>query len=273
VNLAREFLHQHERIARDTAAIARIAQEQCQRDILARPQYAESGRLQRFGYQVFSQNDEDGMIAEAFRRIGVTDRVFAECGVDNGLETNTTYLLAQGWRGYWFEGNAVKAEQIRRTFRREIASGQLTFTHAMLTRENIAGLFERAGVPPTVDLLSIDVDQNTSHLWRALSAFHPRLAVIEYNPAFPPGIAWEVRYEPNAVWDGSLWFGASLKTLESIGAAHSMALVGCNIVGVNAFFVADEFTSHFAAPFTAEHHYEPPRLELLRTAGNPRGWR
>lgn len=253
--------------------MALIAQEQHRQAILSCAKYSKPGRLQPAGFQVFSQDDEDGMIAEIFRRIGVTDRVFVECGVDDGLETNTTYLLSQGWSGFWFEGDATKCASIRAGFRRELAAGQLVLTESFLTRENIAARFASARVPTAFDLLSLDVDQNTSHLWRALGGYRPRVAVIEYNAAFPANVDWEVPYDATATWDGSLWYGASLKCVERIGAAQDMALVGCNLTGVNALFVSTEFASHFAAPFTAEHHYEPARLELLRTVGHPRGWR
>jgi hypothetical protein len=229
--------------------------------------------LQRFGFQVYSQTDEDGIIAEIFRRIGTTDRVFVECGVEDGRETNTTYLLAQGWRGFWFEGSGEGVTAIRRTFRREIANGKLTVTHAMLTRENVADLFARVGVPSTFDLLSLDIDLNTPHLWRALTSYRPRVAVVEYNASFPPSVAWEVPYIADAIWEGSNWFGASLATMEQIGTTQDMALVGCDLAGHDAFFVRVDLTGdYFAAPFTAAHHYEPPRYYLTRTHGHPRGW-
>jgi hypothetical protein len=42
------------------------------------------------------------------------------------------------------------------------------------------------------------------------------------------------------------------------------ALVGCNLAGVNAFFVrADLAWDRFAAPFDAENHFEPPRFYLV----------
>lgn len=36
--------------------------------------------LERYGYKVYSQNDEDGIIAEIFNRIGTTDKRFVEFG-------------------------------------------------------------------------------------------------------------------------------------------------------------------------------------------------
>jgi hypothetical protein len=43
------------------------------------------------------------------------------------------------------------------------------------------------------------------------------------------------------------------------------ALVGCDFIGTNAFFVREELATaeRFAEPFTAENHHEPPRVAML----------
>jgi len=61
--------------------------------------------LASYGYKVFSQFDEDGIIDEIFKRIGTTNKTFIEFGVGDGTENNTIYLLLQGWKGLWIEGS------------------------------------------------------------------------------------------------------------------------------------------------------------------------
>ena len=56
-------------------------------------------RLERFGAKGYSQNDEDGIIREIFKRIGTTNKRFVEFGTGNGLENNTVFLLCQDWSG------------------------------------------------------------------------------------------------------------------------------------------------------------------------------
>src|SRR4051794_30133259 len=70
---------------------------------LEKPRYADPKRLLRYGAKVFSQNEEDGMIQEIFKRIGTGPRTFIEFGVENGVQCNTVKLLLQGWRGLWLE--------------------------------------------------------------------------------------------------------------------------------------------------------------------------
>jgi len=222
------------------------------------PRYSDRRRLLRYAAQVCSQNGEDGMIAEIFRRIGTTNRVFAEVGVGDGNETNTSFLLSQGWTGYWFDGADNLVDTLKR--RSDLDSGSIRFRIAHVTRENVALLFADAGVPAEIDLLSVDIDQNTYFAWEALDRYRPRVAVIEYNASVPPDIDWKVRYEASRTWDGTNNYGASLKAYELLGRRLGYSLVGCDFIGINAFFVRSDLAGDlFAAPFTAENHYEPPR--------------
>lgn len=224
---------------------------------------ASAGRDPRelclFTTQCFSQGPEDGIIAEIFRRIGMRDRFFIEIGAGDGRENTTRLLLALGWSGIWVEGSAPACAAIRRDFAGPLASGQLKLIEAMVTAENIGPLLREADAPQICDYLSVDLDMNTYHIWKALADLAPRVACIEFNASIPPSYEFTVPYDPAAVWDGSNWYGASLKSLELLGAEKGLRLVGCDFYGVNAFFVtADEDLSAFVEPFTAEKHYQPP---------------
>jgi hypothetical protein len=209
--------------------------------------------------QCFSQGPEDGCIAEIFRRIGVGDRFFVEIGAGDGRENTTRLLLTLGWSGIWVEGSARNCAAIRRDFAAPIAQGRLRLIEAMVTAETIEGLLRGAGAPERFDQLSIDLDMNTYYIWEALKPFRARAACIEYNASIPPSWEFVVPYDRHAVWDGSNWYGAGLKSLQLLGEAQGYRLVGCDFYGVNAFFVASsEPLAEFAEPFTAEKHYQPP---------------
>src|ERR1700719_4233707 len=80
------------------------AAEYLERNLHRNPKYDDALRLARHEFSVFSQFGEDGAIREIFRRVGETNRFFIEVGVGDGLENNSAYLLAKGWRGIWVEG-------------------------------------------------------------------------------------------------------------------------------------------------------------------------
>ncbi|MCB1226107.1 MAG: hypothetical protein KDK99_09885 [Verrucomicrobiales bacterium] len=218
-------------------------------------------RLLRKAHQCCSQNGEDGMIGEILNRVGTSNCSFLEIGVGNGMENNTAYLLALGWTGFWIDGSTefLKAAD----FWNHQSPGCVKARQSFVTKANVSDVVANMGVPIEIDLLSVDIDQNTYYIWESLAHLRPRVAVIEYNANITPETEWKVSYSDSRCWDGSLNFGASLKALEMLGERLGYALVGCNITGVNAFFVRNDLVGdHFEPPFTAENHFEPPRYSL-----------
>jgi hypothetical protein len=233
--------------------------------------YRDPRRLLTHGAQYFSQNFEDGMIAEIFRRIGTTNRTFLEIGVGNGSENNTASLLSAGWSGFWIEGDVDCVGSIEsQLLKMPKISKRLKVQQTFVSPDNIAGLLSEMGVPDEIDLFSLDIDLNTYHIWAALEGFRPRVVVVEYNAAFPPGLEWIHPYSEQGGWDYTQDFGASLKAFELMGKKHGYSLVGCDITGINAFFVRDDMMGdHFEGEHTAENHYEPPRYSLTHRYGHP----
>jgi hypothetical protein len=254
--------------------VAVLLKEQLLDRELAKPPYTLPLRLERHGLKVYSQFDEDGIISEIFRRIGSTTKTFIEFGAETGLETNTTYLLLQGWRGLWMEGSKERVSRIESTFADVIESRRLAVKQAFITAENINDLI-RPTFTGEIDLLSIDIDGNDFWVLRALDVVRPRLIVSEFNSKFPPPISIVPAYDPAYKWRFDDYMGASLTGLTRMLAAKGYLLVGTNFPGLNAFFVRNDLVGdRFAAPYTAEHHWNPPRYYLwqLYTAGHKPGW-
>jgi hypothetical protein len=237
---------------------------------LAKPRHGDPKRLLRHGFKVYSQCDEDGILQEIFRRIGTTNRVFVEFGVEAGMECNTVKLLVEGWSGLWMDGSPANVAQIQGHFATFVRDGKLGVLEAFITAENINALLQQGGISGAIDLLSIDIDNNDYWVWKAIEAVKPRVVVIEYNAALRPPLSLVVPYDPMRRWAGTNYFGASLEALVRLGRAKGYRLVGCSISGANAFFVQDEAAGdHFLDPATAEEHYEPPRYFFgVLTAGH-----
>jgi len=233
--------------------------------------YDAPRRLERHGFRSFSQNDEDGILQEIFRRIGPGSKTFVEFGVQNGLQNNTRLLLYQGWRGLWIEADAAACRSMRRSFAPELATGQLTLSQSFVTAENIGSLIEATQLQE-IDLLSIDIDGNDYWVWDAIS-IRPKVVAIEYNAKFRPPTKWVMQYNPKHNWDYTDYQGASLESLTELGRRKAYTLVGCCLAGVNAFFVRDDLLQdHFAEP-DASALYNPPRYYLQRflASGHPTG--
>jgi len=221
-------------------------------------------RLEHYGMQQFSQNDEDGILAEIFRRIGTTNHTFVEFGVKNGTECNTVSLLIQGWNGLWIDGSTDASKEQQRVFRRWVESGNLRCANQLLTRDNIDSVITSSGVTGEIDLLSIDVDGNDLTLWQAITCVKPRVVVIEYNGWIAPPVQWCLPYDPKHVWDGqSIALSASLEAMTVDARKRGYELVACNIIGLNAFFVrSDLCEEHFASDRSPLALYHPRRYWL-----------
>lgn len=242
-----------------------------ERNLYNNPKYDSPDKLTKFEFQAFSQFGEDGIIKEIFRRIGTTNKYFVEFGVEDGSETNTTYLLYQGWKGLWIDGSAANIGSINRTCANAIQKKQLTAIESFITAENIESIFAKGNVPQEFDLLSIDIDRNDYYIWNAITHYNPRVVITEYNSIFRPGDEFVVKYDPNAMWDKSSNFGASLESMTKLAESKGYKLVGSSFAGLNAFYVREDVMGdHFTGPFTVENHYEDPKYYLYTKRGHPR---
>lgn len=217
-------------------------------------------RLEHFGFKIFSQSDEDGIIEEIFNRIGTTSRIFVEFGAETGDENNTRYLLEQGWTGLWMEALGQYADAIRSGQKRRIESGQLKFIETAVTAENINDLILSAGIKGEIDFLSIDIDGNDYHVFEAIDVIQPRVICLEHNHCCPPPIDWIMPYNPNHRWvSGSPEYGASIVALEKLAHSKGFILIGCGLYSANGFYVRADLVDEqkFSAPFSASRFFNP----------------
>lgn len=235
------------------------------------PKYTDSRHLANHEQRTYSQNGEDGVIQHLLSKLKIESGTFLEIGVEDGLENNTRLLLEKGWHGTWIEAGRSNIKKIYRNFQGEIKTGQLKVIHHAVTPGNINRLLELHDIK-RVDVLSIDIDLDTHHVWRAIALPPPAVAVIEYNASHIPPSRVETLFVEGRCWDGkSAHYGASLQSIVDIGNAQGLLLVGCELSGVNAFFVRSDLVSQdlFLMPNDALFHYEPAR-HLISPPGVPR---
>jgi hypothetical protein len=217
-----------------------------------------SDTINRYERKWSSQNGEDGILHEIFRRIGATAPFFVEFGVEDGRECNTAALVRAGWNGMMIEGDPQKFAALSVTYADAPA---VRLVNAYVTAENIAGLFAANGVPTELDLLSIDIDGNDYWVWEALAAYRPRVVVIEYNATHPPPERWVMTYDPAHRWGDDTYYGAGLASLAALGARLGYALIGTEVRGVNAFFVREDVLPATGFPrLGAAEAYHPPTV-------------
>ncbi len=226
--------------------------------------------LNRAGFKVFSQTDEDGISLEILRRIGITGAgSYAEFGVGDGLENNTLVLAARGFRGFWVGGQKLAFDSVD--------NERFTYIRAWITLENIVSLARR-GLESidiqSLDVLSLDLDGNDLYFAGALldAGIRPKLFIAEYNAKFPPPIEFSIDYDAGHIWKQDDYMGASLASLVKLFDAHGYRLVCCNShSGANAFFIDRQYAAAFVdVPERIEELYVPPRYHLFKSYGHAR---
>jgi len=204
----------------------------------------EISDLKIFEQKVYSQNGEDGIIIMIFKKIGTLNKFCVEFGVGDGRENNTRYLIERkGWTFLNMDCSHTAPPSAKKEF---------------ITADNINDLFEKYMVPNEFDLLSIDIDSNDYWVWKAIKNYSPRVVVIEYNASIPPDQAKAIEYDPNAEWDGTDYFGASLLALEKLGKEKGYSLIGCESKGINAFFIRNDLLKNNFKARSAIEVYFPP---------------
>ncbi len=217
-----------------------------------------AGGLTRFEYRVFSQNGEDGVLAELLRRAGVTrPGSFVEFGVQSGREGNCVFLAdVLGWSGLFMEMAEDQHAALERKYR---ANPRVRTQRAQVTADNVEDLFARGGVPEEPDVVSIDVDGPEYWIWQALRRFRPRVVVVEYNSSLDPATRLVQPADAPAGWSGTDHYGASLGALDALAEEKGYQLAHTELAGVNAFFVrADldiELPPRDAIPARAPNHF------------------
>jgi hypothetical protein len=214
--------------------------------------------LAPFELSIFSQNGEDGVIAEIVRRIGANDAFFVEVGASPN-EANCLLLAdAFNWRGLFLESSG---NEYRGLSRKYAGVPRIQVVQAHVTRANFSGdVLKSNGVPSNFDLLSIDIDGNDYWVWEALTNFNPRIVVIEYNSGLDPSSELVQPYEPDRAWDGTSFYGASLGALQRLAHKKGYRLVHVELTGTNAFFVrqdvaAGNFLQESAVTSRAANHF------------------
>ena len=232
------------------------------REIIERSRYHKNPLNKGSVLNGFSQNEEDYITLEIIKRLGLNNGYFVEFGVGDGTENNSIILLAAGWDGFWFGGEELAYDV---SF-----SDKLDFQKVWITKDNIFDIYK--STTKTADVVSLDLDGNDFYLAEELLSNNvkPKLFIIEYNSKFPPNIDFKIDYNSMHNWAGDDYFGASIKTFNSLFSLHGYRLVCCNLTGCNAYFVRIEFSNLFNdIPNKLEDIYVEPFYFLRRNRMHP----
>ena len=108
---------------------------------------------------------------------------------------------------------------------------------------------------------------------RILENYRCDIIICEYNATHLANEDKIVIYEPNGMWDGSNYFGASLLSLYKLGEKYNYSLVYCNQNGVNSFFIHNDIIKNNNLQIKnigdIENIYRPARYNNGPNGGHP----
>jgi hypothetical protein len=139
---------------------------------------------------VYSQAGEDGVLAKILDVLGDGNKWCVEFGAWDGKYLSNTYNLVEkrGFSAVMIEGSAKRHRDLVASFK---DNPRIVPVHAFVgftPADGLDAILARTSIPREFDVLSIDIDGNDYHVWKAVTAYRPRIVVIEYNPTVPTAV-------------------------------------------------------------------------------------
>jgi hypothetical protein len=183
---------------------------------------------------VHSQAGEDGIVAKVLDVIGTPTKWCVEFGAWDGKYLSNTYNLIanRGFSAVMIEGSAKRHRDLLATFK---DNPRVIALHAFVgftAEDRLDTILARTQIPVEFDVLSIDIDGNDYHVWKAMTDYRPRVVVIEYNPTVPNAVDF---VQPA---DMKINQGASLSSQAKLGKEKGYELV--SVTEHNCIFVQAE---------------------------------
>ena len=192
-------------------------------------------RLLDHAKNVFSQAGEDGILGTVLETIDTTDKWCVEFGAWNGQNLSNTCNLIDNC-GY----SAVLIEADRRRFADLLARHgknpnviALNQVVGFSAADGLDFILASLPIPKEFDLLSIDIDGNDYHVWKAVTAYTPKVVCIEFNPSIPTELEFVQPANPGVNQ------GASLLAITRLAAQKGYELVAAT--AFNAIFVRSQY--------------------------------
>jgi methyltransferase FkbM-like protein len=206
--------------------------------------------LNEFASDVYSQTGEDGVIAKVLDMLPDRSNWCVEFGAWDGKHLSNTYNLVEN-RNYnvvLIEGDRAKYERLCKEYpfqENAVFVGQFV---GWTEDDNLDTILEKHPVPLDFDLLSIDVDGNDFHIWKAVRKFRPKLVLIEFNPTSSN------RFMYVQAADASRNQSSSPAPIVQLSKDKGYELIA--VIGPNLLFVDQQYYSLF--------HISDNSLEVMR---------
>jgi len=145
--------------------------------------------LKNFVFNRYSQNGEDGIVEEIFRKLDINSGLMVEFGAWDGIYLSNTYNILknnQNFKAVYIEGDQERYNDLvllsKKLNDRIIPVCAFVESQGENSLDNI---LEKAHTPKEFELLSIDVDGEDYHIWNNFKNFNPKVVIIEISSSLP----------------------------------------------------------------------------------------
>jgi hypothetical protein len=203
---------------------------------------AASRWLSAFAQNVHSQAGEDGILAKALSLLPDRNHWCIEFGAWDGRHLSNTFNLVErhGYHVVLIEGDRHKYAQLRSAYPHGDRAIFINTYVGWSSRDGLDQILRGHAVPEDPDLLTIDVDGNDYHIWRALERTRPKLILIEYNPTMANSVEFIQPADPGCNQ------GSSPGALVILGKKKGYELIA--ITRLNLLFVDEKYYELFQVP-------------------------
>lgn len=198
-----------------------------------------SNWLQDFKSNIYSQGGEDGIIKKALDTLPTNDKWCVEFGAWDGLHLSNTRNLIEnyGYNAVAIEGNSERYNILKKNYEENKQVIGINAFVGFSESDGLDTILAGTSIPENFDFLSIDIDGNDYHAWKAMHRYAPKLVCIEFNPTIHTDIDFVQRPDP------SINHGASLSALVRLGKEKNYELI-C-VLPLNAIFIHRDFFDLF----------------------------
>jgi hypothetical protein len=186
-----------------------------------------------------SQAGEDGVIAKILSLFPEADRWCVEFGAWDGLFLSNVRRLIEeeGYSAILIEGDKKKFESLLNNYADNNNVATVNAFVGFHAEDGLDKILSSYSIPKNFDFLSIDVDGNDYHIWKAIKEYRPKAVCVEYNPTIPSEVYFVQTPDPG------INQGCSLLALDELARSKGYELV--SVLRYNAFFVDQTYFAKF----------------------------
>lgn len=142
----------------------------------------------KYKRNVHSQNGEDGIIEELFKRLNIDTGWVCEFGAWDGIHLSNTFnLVKKGFNAVLIESDEKKYKDLINTAQKYPNITPINSMVGYLEEDTLLdNILQKTDIPKDFDLLSIDVDSCDYFIWDAFTQYNPKVVIIEINSSVDP---------------------------------------------------------------------------------------